>query len=84
MNDMSKWDDLFGARGPDGYLPVDREAIVDWPITVETVIDEDGKQHIMVDRVSIMQVDREQVGLALEAVYATIRRMRSYTKEARP
>jgi hypothetical protein len=52
---------------------------IPWGIRVTTCVDISTKKHmIVIDNVAVMEVDREQVGLALEMVYATIRRIRDY------
>jgi len=82
MNDMGKWRELFDDAGGDP----DAMQMVPIPhhIPVGTCIWEDGMHGIVIGNVDVIRVHRDQVGLALEVVYATIGRLRSYLQTEAP
>jgi hypothetical protein len=77
MNDMGKWGELFKSSGDGDPVPID-DVLLPSVIPVHTTIWEDGQHGIVIGNVDVMRVPREHVGLALEIVYATIRRIRDY------
>jgi hypothetical protein len=75
--DTQPADDQFFVNGHTLTIP--------WDIRVGTSVDlSTGKHMIVMDNVAIIEVDREHVGLALEMVYATLRRIRDYDQSNNP